>query len=45
MNKILIIITTEFESTGGLTTVMMNYYRAMDSLDGLDGIDEVEELK
>lgn len=30
MNKILIIITTEFESTGGLTTVMMNYYRAMD---------------
>ena len=30
MKKILIIITTGFESTGGLTTVMMNYYRAMD---------------
>ena len=30
MKKILIIITTAFEPTGGLTTVMMNYYRAMD---------------
>ncbi len=30
MKKILIVITTGFESTGGLTTVMMNYYRAMD---------------
>mgnify|MGYP003501408859 CR=1 FL=1 len=30
MKKILIIITTGFESTGGLTTVMMNYYRNID---------------
>lgn len=30
MRKILIIITTGFVSYGGLTTVMMNYYRAMD---------------
>lgn len=30
MKKILIVITTSFESTGGLTTVMMNYYREMD---------------
>ena len=27
--KILVVITTAFTSTGGLTTVMMNYYRAM----------------
>lgn len=27
--KVLIIITTDFVSYGGLTTVMMNYYRAM----------------
>lgn len=30
MKRILIIITTAFELTGGLTTVMMNYYRLMD---------------
>ena len=30
MEKILIIITTEFVSYGGLTTVMMNYYRNLD---------------
>ncbi len=30
MKKVLIIITTGFASYGGLTTVMMNYYRAMD---------------
>ncbi|MCM1535262.1 MAG: glycosyltransferase [Clostridium sp.] len=28
--KVLVIITTGFTPTGGLTTVMMNYYRAMD---------------
>lgn len=30
MRKILIVITTGFVPYGGLTTVMMNYYRAMD---------------
>jgi glycosyltransferase involved in cell wall biosynthesis len=30
MRKVLIIITTAFVHYGGLTTVMMNYYRAMD---------------
>ena len=30
MRKILIIITTDFVPFGGLTTVMMNYYRALD---------------
>ena len=30
MRKVLIIITTQFISYGGLTTVMMNYYHAMD---------------
>ena len=30
MKKILIIITTSFVPYGGLTTVVMNYYRAMD---------------
>lgn len=30
MKKILIVITTSFVPYGGLTTVMMNYYRAMD---------------
>lgn len=30
MKKILIVITTGYASYGGLTTVMMNYYRAMD---------------
>ncbi len=30
MKKVLIVITTDFVSYGGLTTVMMNYYRAMD---------------
>lgn len=30
MKKVLIIITTAFVPWGGLTTVMMNYYRAMD---------------
>lgn len=30
MKKILIVITTAFVPYGGLTTVMMNYYRAMD---------------
>lgn len=34
MQKILIIITTAFEPSGGLTTVMMNYYRNMNK-DGL----------
>lgn len=30
MRKILVVITTGFVPWGGLTTVMMNYYRAMD---------------
>lgn len=30
MKKILVVITTGFVSWGGLTTVMMNYYRQMD---------------
>lgn len=30
MKKIIIIITTDYVPYGGLTTVMMNYYRAMD---------------
>lgn len=30
MKKVLVLISTEFVSYGGLTTVMMNYYRAMD---------------
>lgn len=30
MKNILVIITTSFVTYGGLTTVMMNYYRAMD---------------
>ena len=30
MKKVLIIITTGFESNGGLASVMMNYYRHMD---------------
>lgn len=30
MKKILIVITTDFVSYGGLTSVMMNYYNAMD---------------
>lgn len=30
MKKVLVIITTGFVPWGGLTTVMMNYYRAMD---------------
>lgn len=30
MKKILVVITTGFVPYGGLTTVMMNYYRAMD---------------
>lgn len=33
MKKILVIITTDFVSIGGLTTVMMNYYRAIDKSD------------
>ncbi len=33
MKKILIVITTSFVPWGGLTTVMMNYYRAMDKDD------------
>ena len=28
--KVLVVITTDFVSWGGLTSVMMNYYRAMD---------------
>lgn len=30
MKKVLIVITTGFVPWGGLTTVAMNYYRAMD---------------
>lgn len=30
MKKVLIVITTGFESNGGLTSVMMNYYRNID---------------
>ena len=30
MKRVLVIITTDFEITGGLTTVMMNYYRKLD---------------
>ena len=30
MRKILIVITTSFVQVGGLTTVMLNYYKAMD---------------
>lgn len=33
MKKVLIVITTGFRSTGGLTTVMMNYYHAMNKDD------------
>lgn len=33
MEKILIVITTDFVPYGGLTTVMMNYYRSMDKSD------------
>lgn len=33
MKKILVIITTNFVSWGGLTTVFMNYYRVMDKND------------
>lgn len=33
MKKVLIIITTGFSPFGGLTSVMMNYYRAMDKKD------------
>lgn len=33
MRKILVVITTGFVSWGGLTTVAMNYYRAMDKQD------------
>ena len=33
MKKVLIVITTGFVPYGGLTTVMMNYYRAMDKTD------------
>ena len=33
MKKVLIIITTGFASYGGLTTVMMNYFRNMDRSD------------
>ena len=33
MKKILIIITTDYVPYGGLTTVMMNYYRAMNKSD------------
>ena len=29
MKKVLIVITTAFTPTGGLTTVMMNYYRVL----------------
>ena len=29
MKNILVVITTAFVPTGGLTTVMMNYYRMM----------------
>ena len=29
MKKILVIVTTAFTPTGGLTTVMMNYYRVL----------------
>ena len=28
--KVLVVITTDFVSWGGLTSVIMNYYRAMD---------------
>lgn len=30
MKNVLVVITTGFSSTGGLTAVMMNYYRSMD---------------
>lgn len=33
MKKVLIVITTDFVPWGGLTTVAMNYYRAMDKTD------------
>ena len=33
MRKILVVITTAFVPWGGLTTVAMNYYRAMDKRD------------
>lgn len=33
MKKVLIVITTGFESNGGLTTVMMNYFRHIDKTD------------
>ena len=33
MKKILVVVTTAFVKTGGLTSVMMNYWRAMDKTD------------
>ena len=33
MKNVLVVITTGFVPTGGLTAVMMNYYRAMDLKD------------
>ena len=33
MKKILIVITTDFVSYGGLASVMMNYYNAMNKKD------------
>ena len=33
MKKILVVVTTAFVKTGGLTSVMMNYWRSMDKTD------------
>lgn len=34
--KVLVVITTDFVSWGGLTSVIMNYYRAMDRTNIID---------
>lgn len=47
--KVLIVITTDFVPYGGLTTVMMNYYRAMNKenlqIDFASTNDPCDELK
>ena len=47
--KVLIVITTDFVPYGGLTTVMMNYYRVMNKenlqIDFASTNDPCDELK
>lgn len=44
MRKVLIIVTTGFEKCGGLASVMLNYYRAMDKTDLQIDFASVNEL-